>query len=47
MKFARRINNTGTVYAQDIEKIKRALGKIWQLQSVLAKIIVIAEARLP
>ena len=28
----RRINSTGTVYAQDIEDIKGALAKIWQLQ---------------
>ena len=31
-QIARRINSTGTVYAQDIEDIKRALAKIWQLQ---------------
>ena len=31
-QIARRINSTGTVYAQDIEDIKGALAKIWQLQ---------------
>ena len=31
-QIARRINSTGIVYAQDIEDIKGALAKIWQLQ---------------
>ena len=31
-QIARRINSTGTMYAQDIEDIKGALAKIWQLQ---------------
>lgn len=31
-QIARRINSTETVYAQDIEDIKGALAKIWQLQ---------------
>ena len=31
-QIARRINSTGTVYAQDIEDIKGTLAKIWQLQ---------------
>lgn len=31
-KIARRINSTGTVYAQDLEDIKGALAQIWQLQ---------------
>ncbi len=31
-QIARRINSTGTVYAQDIEDIKGALAQIWQLQ---------------
>ena len=31
-QIARRINSTGTVYAQDIEDIKGALTQIWQLQ---------------
>lgn len=31
-QIARRINSTGTVYAQDVEDIKGALAQIWQLQ---------------
>ena len=31
-QIARRINSTGTVYAQDLEDIKGALAQIWQLQ---------------
>ena len=31
-QIARRINSTGTVYAQDIEDIIGALAQIWQLQ---------------
>ena len=31
-QIARRINSTGTVYAQDLEDIKGALTQIWQLQ---------------
>ena len=31
-QIARRINSTGTVYAQDVEDIKEALAQIWQLQ---------------
>lgn len=31
-QIARRINSTGTVYAQDLEYIKGALAQIWQLQ---------------
>ena len=31
-QIARRINSTGTVYAQDLEDIKGALALIWQLQ---------------
>ena len=31
-QIARRINSTGTVYAQDVEDIKGALAEIWQLQ---------------
>ena len=31
-QIARRINATGTVYAQDIEDIKGALAEIWRLQ---------------
>ena len=33
-QIARRINSTETVYAQDIEDIKGALAKIWQLQKI-------------
>ena len=37
-QIARRINSTGTVYAQDIEDIKGALAQIWQLQrSILSR----------
>ena len=36
-QIARRINSTGTVYAQDIEDIKGALAKIWQLQRYIIK----------
>ncbi len=31
-QIAKRINATGTVYAQDIEDIKGALNEIWRLQ---------------
>lgn len=31
-QIAKRINATGTVYAQDVEDIKGALAEIWQLQ---------------
>ncbi len=31
-QIARRVNSTGTVYAQDMEDIKGALAEIWQLQ---------------
>ena len=31
-QIAKRINATGTVYAQDIEDIKGALAEIWRLQ---------------
>ena len=31
-QIAKRINSTGTVYAQDVEDIKGALAEIWQLQ---------------
>ena len=31
-QIAKRINATGTVYAQDIEDIKGALDEIWRLQ---------------
>ena len=31
-QIARRINSTGTVYAQDVEDIKGALAQIWQVQ---------------
>ena len=31
-QIAKRANATGTVYEQDIEDIKKAVGEIWQLQ---------------
>ena len=31
-QIARRVNSTGTVYAQDMEDIKGALAEIWRLQ---------------
>ncbi len=31
-QIAKRVNATGTVYAQDIEDIKGALNEIWRLQ---------------
>lgn len=31
-QIAKRINSTGTVYAQDVEDIRGALAEIWQLQ---------------
>ena len=31
-QIARRVNSTGTVYAQDMEDIKGVLAEIWQLQ---------------
>ena len=31
-QITRRVNSTGTVYAQDIEDIKGVLAEIWQLQ---------------
>jgi hypothetical protein len=31
-QIARRVNTTGSVYAQDIEEIKGALAEIWRLQ---------------
>ena len=31
-QIAKRLNTTGTVYAQDVEDIKGALAEIWQLQ---------------
>ena len=34
-QIARRINSTETVYAQDIEDIKGALAKIWQLALIV------------
>ena len=37
-KIAKRVNATGTLYAQDIEDIKEAMAEIWQLQrSILSK----------
>ena len=37
-QIARRVNATGTVYAQDIEDIKGVLTEIWQSQrSILSK----------
>ena len=37
-QIARRVNSTGTVYAQDIEDIKGVLQEIWQSQrSILLK----------
>ena len=37
-QIARRVNATGTLYAQDIEDIKGALTEIWQSQrSILLK----------
>mgnify|MGYP000517897668 FL=1 len=37
-QIARRINSTGTVYAQDLEDIKGALAQIWQLQRSILSI---------
>ena len=31
-QIARRVNSTGNVYKEDLEEIKGALDKIWQLQ---------------
>ena len=37
-QIAKRVNATGTLYAQDIEDIKGAMAEIWQLQrSILSK----------
>ena len=37
-QIAKRVNATGTLYAQDIEDIKGAIAEIWQLQrSILSK----------
>ena len=37
-QIAKRVNATGTLYAQDIEDIKEAMAEIWQLQrSILSK----------
>ena len=37
-QIARRVNATGTLYAQDMEDIKGAMAEIWQLQrSILSK----------
>ena len=37
-QLAKRVNDTGTLYAQDIEDIKGAMAEIWQLQrSILSK----------
>jgi hypothetical protein len=37
-QIARRVNTTGTLYAQDMEDIKGAMAEIWQLQrSILSK----------
>lgn len=34
-QIAKRVNATGTLYAQDIEDIKGAMAEIWQLQRCL------------
>ena len=37
-QIAKRVNATGTLYAQDIEDIKGAMAEIWQLQrSILSR----------
>ena len=38
-QIARRINSTGTVYAQDVEDIKGALAQIWQLPPLVSVLL--------